>query len=446
MNIKKRDSDAILNSLAGGVVPSRGLHHIMVGRTREGEQIINDLESVEDGASVVKFFIGDFGSGKSFIQALIKQMAFRKKFVVTNGDFTPERRLYGSERKAVAIYSELMKNLSIATKPEGNALGTILEKWINDIQMKVVNENGYEGTELNNPLYIKDVETEIQSVILKMEDLTGGFDFIRVLTLYFKGFVQEDPELQRSVLKWIRGEYLTKTDARQELGVRGIVDDSNYYQYLKVIAVFIRQIGYQGLVVNFDEAINLYKITHSESRKKNYETILKMYNDTLQGNVEGLYITFSGTKTFLEDERKGLYSYGALKRRLEVNQFETEEFRDLAQPVIKLIPLDQNDTFVLLRKLRDIHATHYKYETFISDEQIVEFLKQQYAKPGATEFLTVGHIIRAFLGALNLLHQNPNMDSVAIFDKASEEVDTVSSNYEEETRVNVSSRFSRMED
>ncbi|GFZ90504.1 biotin carboxylase [Compostibacillus humi] len=417
MKIKKRDSTAILNSLAGGVVPNRGLHYIMVGRTEEAEQILKDLNNVKNGTSSIKFFIGPFGSGKSFIQALTQQIAFKQKFVVAKADFTPQRRLYGSEGKAVAIYTELMKNLSTSTKPDGDALGNILEKWISEIQAQVLQEKGYGSIEFDNPDFVKDIESKVFSIVSKMDELTGGYDFARIITLYFKGFIEDNPELQRSSLRWLRGEYRTKTEAQKDLGVRTIIDDTNYYEFLKVIAKFVRQIGYSGLVINLDEAINLYKITHPQSREKNYESILKIYNDTLQGNVEGLYITIGGTPEFLEDERRGMFSYGALKRRLESNKFETKEHRDLSQPVIKLTPLNQNDTFVLLTKLRDIHAAHYGYETNISKENIASFLKKEYARPGANENLTVGDIIRNFLGALNILHQNPDYDYSKIFSK-----------------------------
>lgn len=436
MKIKKRDSSAILNSLSGGVVPNRGIHHIMVGRTEEANQILIDLKNVKKGSSMVKFFIGPFGSGKSFIQALIKQLAFKENFVVANADFTPERRLYGREGKAVATYTELMKNLSISSKPDGKALKNILEKWISEVQSRVIEEKGYSAIELDNTTFVKDVENEIATVISKMDELTGGYDFARILALYFKGFVDDNFEIQRCVLRWLRGEYTTKTEARKDLGVRTIIDDHNYYDYLKVMAKFVRQIGYSGLVVNFDEAINLYKLDHTQARNKNYESILKIFNDTLQGHVEGLYVTFSGTPEFLEDERRGMFSYGALKRRLKFNKYETKEFRDLSQPVIKLAPLNQNDTFLLLTKLRDIHAVHYGYAPEVTKEEIASFLKEEYERPGAADNLTVGDLIRDFIGALNILYQNPDLDRKEIF---------AINNENDSQETSVFSRFSTME-
>ncbi|MEJ8548819.1 ATP-binding protein [Brevibacillus borstelensis] len=415
MKIRKKDSQAILNSLAGGVVPSRGLEYIMVGRAEEAKQILFDLQNIKKGTSIIKFFIGPFGSGKSFIQALIQQIAFKERFVVTKADFTPERRLYGAEGKAVATYTELMKNMAIATVPEGNALPTILDKWISEVQSSVVLEKEYGSISFENEEFVKDVEREITKVVTKMDELTGGFDFARVLNQYFKGFVNDNSELQRCALRWLRGEYTTKTEARSDLGVREIIDDSNYYEYIKVMSQFVKQIGYSGMVVNFDEAINLYKITHPQTREKNYETILKIFNDTLQCNVEGLYITLGGTPEFLEDERRGLFSYGALKRRLELNQYETIEYRDLSQPVIKLTPLKNEETFVLLKKIKDIHAVHFEYQTTITESDIMSFIQTLYSRPGAEDNLTAGDIVRQFIGALNVLHQNPTFDKTKIF-------------------------------
>lgn len=436
MKIKKRDSSAILNSLSGGVVPNRGIQHVMVGRTDEAKQIMTDLDNIKKGSSVIKFFIGSFGSGKSFIQGFIKQLAFNEKFVVANADFTPERRLYGTEGKAVAIYSELVKNFSTSTQPEGNALPSILDKWVNEVQSKVMEEHGFETIELENPRFIELVEKEITRTVSKMDDFTGGFDFARILTQYYKGFVNDNQDLQRRVIRWLRGEYGTRTEAKGDLGVRDIIDDNNWYNYIKIFSQFVKQIGYSGLVINLDEAINLYKITHPQTREKNYESILKIYNDTLQGNVEGLYITFGGTPEFLEDERRGLFSYGALKRRLETNKYETSEFRDLSQPVIKLTPLKSDETFILLQRLRDIHASHFDYSTSVTEDEIKRYIVNEYNRPGASENLTVGDIIRGFLGALNILHQNSDYDRDKIFGKEENEEKA------EEKPNNVRSRFS----
>ncbi|HEY8908733.1 MAG TPA: ATP-binding protein [Desulfosporosinus sp.] len=413
--LRKKDSTAILNSLYGGVVPNRGLEYIMVGRKEEATQILKDLETVKDGASLIKFIIGPFGSGKTFLQALIQQVAYNEKFVVGKVDFDANRRLYGSGGKSVATYSEMMKNLSVATSPDGNALPIILDQWISEVQTKTMREKGYGSVAYDNPQFIKDVEHEIVETATKMDGLVGGFDFVRVLMQYFKGFVEDNNGLQRSALRWLRGEYSTKTEARADLGVRDIIDDSNYYDYIKVIAQFVRQIGYSGLVINFDEAINLYKITHPQSRDKNYETILKIFNDTLQGNVVGLYIIFSGTPEFLEDERRGLYSYEAIKRRLVLNKFESSEFRDLAQPVIKLTPLKHEELFLLLKNLVAIHAFHYDYEPNVIGQEIRSFIIQEYSRPGAVENLTASDIIRTFIGGLNILQQNPEFNRTKIF-------------------------------
>lgn len=415
MNIRKKDAGAILTALQGGVVPNRGLQYIMVGRSDEAGQILKELENVKKGASIIKFFIGPFGSGKTFIQSLIQQVSFKENFVVAKADFTPERRLYGSEGKAQALYTELMKNISIATLPEGNALPTILDKWIDGVLSKVASKKGYVTVEFENPEFLKDVEIEINSSVRSMDALTGGYDFGRILCLYFNGYVQDNQELQRNALRWLKGEYTTKTEARADLGVRNIINDSNYYEYIKVISQFVKTIGYSGLVLNFDEAINLYKMTHLQTRDKNYETILKIYNDTLQGNVQGLYITFGGTEEFIYDERRGLFSYEALKSRLQTNPFETAVFRDLTQPVINLIPLKHEETFVLLQKLREIHESYNDYITSVKDEEIKGFIQKEYSRPGAEANMTTRDVVRDFIGALNILKQNPTFERKQIF-------------------------------
>ncbi|ADL68483.1 conserved hypothetical protein [Thermoanaerobacterium thermosaccharolyticum DSM 571] len=416
MKIKRRDSADILNALAGGVVPSRGLQYIIVGREAEMRQIKEDLKDIkENGSSLIKFFIGAYGTGKSFMQNFVRQIGLDVGFVVAKADFTPHRRLYGNDNQAVALYSELMRNLSTKSVPHGNALPAILDQWITNIQNQVVQKLGYDGPILNDPTFIQAVEKEIIDVVSHLDELTGGYDFAKVLGIYYRGFVEQDREKQRRALRWIRGEYLAKTDAIRDLGIREIINDNNYYGYLKVLSKFVRQIGYSGLIINLDEAVNLYKITHREAREKNYEYILMIYNDILQGAVEGLYITFSGTPEFLEDERRGLYSYKALERRLKPG-VQSDEYRDLKQPVIKLTPITPNETLVLLLNIRDIHAAHYGYEPMITDEEIRDFLIHFYERPGAEKQIILGDVIRQFISSLNILVENPTADWKELFD------------------------------
>lgn len=384
-------------------------------------QILNDLKTVKAGASIIKFFIGPFGSGKTFIQALIQQIALIENFVVGKVDFTPERRLYSSDGKSLATYTEYMKSLSVITFPEGNALPVILDKWISDVQTKIMQEKGYDVVPFNDPSFIKDVEQEIASIASKLDGLSGSFDFSRILIQYYAGFVKDNNNLQRCALRWLQGEYTTKTEARSDLGVRDIIDDANYLNYIKVMSQFVRQIGYSGLVVNFDEAINLYKITHPQTRDKNYETILRIYNDTLQGNTEGLYVTFSGTPEFLEDERRGLFSYDALKSRLATNRYENKEFRDLSQPVVKVTPLKHEELFVLLNNLVAVHSFHYEYQPTVTEQEIKNFIIHEYSLPGATGNLTIRDIVKTFIGALNILQQHPDYDRTQIFSGPQEE-------------------------
>jgi hypothetical protein len=299
--------------------------------------------------------------------------------------------------------------------PEGNALPNILDKWINEVVEHTAEERGEDFPDLQDSNFLRAVEKQIRADVLKMDELTGGFDFANILVRYFQGFVLDIEEQQRACLRWLRGEYKTKTEAKNDLGVREIVSDANWYNYIKLMSQFLRTIGYAGLVLNLDEAINLYKIYHAGAREKNYETILQIFNDILQGNIQGLYITFGGTPEFLEDERRGLFSYGALKRRLETNKYETNQHRDLLQPVIKLTPLKADEMFILLTRLRDIHAANFQYAVNISDTEMKDFITKLYQRPGAAENLTAGELTREFLAALNILYQNPQFDRSEIF-------------------------------
>ncbi len=413
-NIKPKEATAIINSLLGGVVPKIGLQHITVGRSEEVEAFIKALEDVKNGNSMVKFWIGDFGSGKSFMLYLLNTVALKQKFVVANADFTPDNRLYSNDGKAMVLYSAIMDNIAIQTKPEGGALSTLLEKWIEQVIAKCAQENAIPLTEIRNEKYLALIQDNIMKTVNEITDV-GGFDFGLIIMKYYEGYIKDDVQLRRNALKWLKGEYRTKTEARQDLGVREIINDLNYYDMLKNFAKFFVSMGYSGFMINLDEAINLYKISTSVMREKNYEKILTIYNDCFQGKISNFFINFAGTREFLENERRGLFGYQALKSRLETNKFETAEIRDFAQPVIRIMPLDHNEIFVLLKKLKSVFDFNYSTQLDISDDEIHHFMEEMFNKPGASEFLTPREVIRDFLNILSIIRQNPQVDKKKLF-------------------------------
>lgn len=413
-NIKPKEATSIINSLVSGVVPKIGVQHITVGRSEEINAFISSLEDVKNGHSLAKFWIGDFGSGKSFMLHLLNTVALKQKFVVANADFTPENRIYANDGKSVLLYAAIMDNIAIQTKPEGGALPTLLEKWIEQVITRVSEEQNISLSDIRNDQYLPLVQNAIMKTVNEITEV-GGFDFASVIIKYYEGYIKGDEYLRRNALKWLKGEYKTKTEARQDLGVREIINDSNYYDMLKNFCKLFVSMGYSGFMINLDEAINLYKITTSAAREKNYEKILSIYNDCFQGKVSNFFINFAGTKEFLENERRGLFSYQALKSRLEPNKFETLEIRDFAQPVIKLKPLNHNEIFVLLKKLKSIFDLNYKTELNVSDDDITSFMEEMFNKPGASEFLTPREVIRDFLNILSIIRQNPEIDKRKLF-------------------------------
>jgi hypothetical protein len=413
-NVKPKEATSIINSLIGGVVPKLGVQHITVGRSEEIDAFVKALEDVKNGHSMVKFWIGDFGAGKSFMLHLLNTVALKQKFVVANADFTPDNRLYSNDWKGVALYTAIMDNVAIQTKPEGGALQTLLEKWIEQVISKTAGENNITLTDIRNEQYLQMIQTGIMKTINEITDV-GGFDFGMVVMKYYEGYIKDDEQLRRNALKWLKGEYRTKTEAKQDLGVREVINDLNYYDMLKNFCRLFVSIGYSGFMVNLDEAINLYKISTAVMREKNYEKVLAIYNDCFQGKVTNFFINFAGTTEVLENERRGFFSYAALKSRLETNKFETAKIRDFAQPVIRLLPLDNNEIFVLLKKLKEIFDFNYKSQIDVSDSDIQIFMEELFNKPGAAEFLTPREVIRDFLNILNILRQNPGVDKQQLF-------------------------------
>ena len=402
--VPKRIAKIVLNSLKGGVVPRIGLPYITVGRKAEIEALLHDVDVIQEGGASFRFIVGRYGSGKSFLLQTIRNYVMDKNFVVVDGDLSPERRLQGSKGQGLATYRELIQNLSTKTRPEGGALTLILDRWINSVQTQVVSK----GIASDDPKFEAAVDQKIYGVISSLTELVHGFDFAKLLNMYYHAYMSGDDETKAKVVKWFRGEYSHKTEAKKDLGVDIIISDSDWYEYLKLFATFFRQAGYAGLMIMIDELVNIYKIPNAISRQYNYEKILTMYNDTLQGKAKYLGIIMCGTPQAVEDRRRGVYSYEALRSRLASGKFAQEGARDMYAPVIRLEPLTAEEMLVLTEKLADMHANLYGYERTITDNDLAQFIKIEYARVGADTSITPREIIRDFIELLDIVWQNPD--------------------------------------
>jgi len=405
IKIPKRVSTALINSLGAGVVPRVGLEHIAVGREKEVTALLQDLENITEGGAAFRFVIGRYGSGKSFMLQLIRNHAMERGFVVADADLSPERRLVGNNGQGVATYRELIQNISTKIRPDGGALAPILEAWINGIQNQVAQDTGMRP---NNDGFDDQVESKILEAVKNTEGLVHGFTFATVVTTYWRGYRLDDAGKKNAALRWLRGEFDNKTDAKSTLGVRDIIDDDSWYDYIKLFAKFVSDIGYKGLLVLLDEAVHLYKINHTMSRQNNYDKLLAMFNDTMQGKAENLGIYLGGTPKFLEDPKRGLFNDQAWQRRTAKSRF-TKGLQDTSGPVIHLETLTEQEILMLLQRLADVHATHYGYEKAITNRQFNDFVQEIVNRLGAGALLTPGEIVRDFISLLNILQQNSDI-------------------------------------
>lgn len=405
MTIPKRIAQTLVNSLKGGVVPRVGLPYITVGRKDEIDALLHDVEIIADGGASFRFIVGKYGSGKSFLLQTIRNYVMAKNFVVLDADLSPERRLQGTRGQGLATYKELIQNMSTKTKAEGGALPLILDRWINNIQQQTAEE---ENLSITDPGLAPLVEKRIAKTISSLNEMVHGFDFARLLTFYYQAYINGDEELKAKVLKWFRGEYGNKTEARQELGVNIIITDDDWYEYLKLFASFLKQAGYAGMLVLIDELVNIYKIPHAITRQYNYEKILTMYNDTMQGKAKNLGIILCNTPQSLEDPRRGVYSYEALRSRLAEGRFGAD-YKDLLSPVIRLKALTQEEMLILVEKLAAIHAELYGYKQIVQQKDMCDFLEIEFNRIGADEHITPREVIRDFIELLDILYQNPNL-------------------------------------
>ena len=404
--VPRRIAQTIINSLKGGVVPRIGLPYITVGRKNEIEALLHDVDIIAEGGASFRFIVGRYGSGKSFLLQTIRNYVMDRGFIVADADLSPERRLQGTNGQGLATYRELIGNLSTKTKPEGGALNLLLDRWISGLQSEAIIES---GLTLGDPALTALIDKKIYTVTSSVSELVHGFEFANLLSKYYHAYVDGDDETKFKVVRWFRAEYTLKREAKEALGINIVITDDNWYEYLKLFATFFRLAGYSGMMIMIDELVNIYKVPNSITRQYNYEKILTIYNDTLQGKAKYFGVIMGATPQAIEDKRRGVYSYEALRSRLAEGKFSREGSRDLLAPVIRLDPLTAEEMLILCEKLANIHADLYGYKRTVSMDDLVGFIKIEYERVGADINITPREVIRDFIELLDLLYQNPSM-------------------------------------
>ena len=406
--VSPKEADNIIKALEGGIVPRRGIQHLLVGRNEEVQEIISILDSIAQGGSDIRFWVGDFGSGKSFMLGTIESIAVQKNFVVSTVDLTPTRRFYASDGKARALYSEIIDNIVVQTSQDGNAINTILEEWINRIIMNISKRDNIPTNELLMIENKEIVENEILNVTSSFNSVGLSYELGQAIAKYYEGIVKDNKVLKLKALRWIRGDIDTKTESKRELGIERIINDDNWYDAIKNLAELFSDIGYSGFVVNFDEAVNLYKLPMAQTRERNYERILNIYNECKSNAARGLFVNFGATRKTVFDENRGMASYGALKGRLGTEEGMDSKLLNTNRTVLPLKPLSVEEIYTLLENLNDIYNVHYRKNISMTTEHIKMYMEEQLNRPGSAEFLTPRAVIKDYLEILDLIRQNPD--------------------------------------
>jgi len=392
--IRPRERDALLQSLRAGVVPRIGQQHIQVGRAPEVTALLGDIERIADGGAGFRFIIGEYGSGKTFFLHVVRSIALQRKLVTVHADLSPDRRLHATTGQARGLYAELMRNMATRANPDGGAMASVVERFVTHALAQARSSGD-------------DPETVIRRGLSQLSELTGGYDFAEVIAQYWQGHDTGNERRKANAVRWLRGEYSTRTDARNALGVRTIIDDANFYDQLKLLAVFVRLAGFGGLLVCLDEMVNLYKLVNTQARNANYEQVLRIVNDSTQGIATGIGFLFGGTPEFLLDTRRGLYSYAALQSRLAGNSFARNGLVDYSGPVLRLANLTPEDFYVLLGKLRHVQAAGDPAAYLLPDDGLQSYMAHCAKRIGDAYFRTPRNTIKGFLDMLAVLEQNP---------------------------------------
>jgi hypothetical protein len=400
----------VIDALRGGEAPERCTRYLPIGRKDEIDEFKRLLKDVERGKVATKFINAQFGMGKSILLKRMEAIAIENNFAVSYIDL-PKRAADLPFNKFEIVYTKIVQTLK---SKSGSSFKEIVDNWLLDLKNKAI-------AMLDNPLRSEDPVV----IRLMKESLDPvreySHSFAVVLENYYMILKTGNDEGAGYALAWLKGDPNMPADKRKFIGVKGTITKEESFNFLKALAIFLKSIGYYGLVVLIDEAENIMNLTPRNSREGAYGNIKTLHAN--EHGLENIMFIFAGTsQLYYEGEQKGIWSYNALYERIKDALHST--YKNIKEPVIELEGLKREELMEVSEKIIEIHDLAYNWDPRQKMnppvlEQILDYYESRAGLSGGK--VIPRDFIRGFVSVLDVTQQNPEITEEEILGLLEEE-------------------------
>ncbi len=348
MALTKSTARDIVDALRNGTVPQGGLHEYAAGLERHMEAMEEQLERIAAGRGQVKFVRGEYGAGKTFATHLLTETALKRRFVVSNVVVSKDTPLHKMEE----VYHEMISNLSTPRR-KTTALKDLLDRWIHRVEDRLIRVEGFDE---DDPQLVRRTHEEIEA---KLGWLAAEHSaFAAVLRAYYGANVRGDDPLAQQLLGWLSGERNVSAGVvRKAAGVKGGIDQTMVFSFIRALAEIAHQAGRVGLLVVLDEVETITRLPRRDMREQGLQNVRQIVDAVDEGRLPRCYFVFTGTPSFYDDP-KGVPSLPPLDERIRLEN-PNDPFPNYSQAQIALKPFDREKLLLVGERIREIYEVAY---------------------------------------------------------------------------------------
>lgn len=348
MALTRNTARDIISALRNGTVPREGLHEYAVGLDQHMKVMNEDLDDVAAGRGRVKFVRGEYGAGKTFLSHLLMETALKRRFVVSNVVISRDTPLHKMEE----VYHEIVNNLS-TPRQKTRALQGLINNWILRTEDHLIRVEDFSE---DDPRLLKRTEEEIENKLAILANERS--DFPAVLRAYYRANAQDDYQSAQRLLGWLSGEKNVSAQVMRQTGVKGRIDQTMVFSFLRILAEIAHQAGRSGFVVVLDEVETITRLRTAYEREQSLQTIRQIVDAVDEGHLPRCYFVFTGTPDFFDNARRGVRSLRPLDERIRLED-PNDPHPNYRQAQIVIPEFDRNKLLTVGKRVQEIYEIAY---------------------------------------------------------------------------------------
>jgi adenosylhomocysteinase len=332
--------------------------------------LISELDFVQLGNSSIRFIQGEYGSGKTFLSLKLSEIAKRKGFAVSTVIISPSNLLCNLSD----IYETIIENLAVKDKIEVSGFIDILDAWSYNHFSKVKKIEPHNNNSENSDSIVASLYKNIEYELVSAQNIHPLF--AKCVLAYAKSKINRDYDKARMAISWFKGiDKISNFEYRKELGIKGKLENKDVLSFLKGLVYLIKDTGYNGLLLIFDEIETIQRLQIKKQRQESYETIRVILDEVGLNNFKNVFFIMTGTPQFFQDRKFGIPSYSALYERISE---PSKVYGDsIKQPILKLKKLNEDFLIEISKKVIKLYGEAYSWDpqNKISDSIIKDLIK-----------------------------------------------------------------------